>query len=340
MVKKKNNKKQELGIYYTPEVVVEFIFNILKTLKNKEDKETHRWQSRKPWAHFPAVIDPACGEGIFLKKAVESGFTGYHPKYRVPYIFGVDLDKSVVEKWEEISILGLFHGNRQAMRTHFYHQNGLENLPPRVLLYKTGGLRKYDAVVGNPPYGGIGVDISKEEHISLYNALRQFEIYHYRGKRGEKRASQMALVGDAVVGVSAIGKGSDISVKEATSVSIEILFIERFLQLCRPGGWIAIIIPDGILANSTYNYVRRFIAERTKILAIVSLPRKTFKQVGTTAKTSILFLQKARDKLLRDPKAWDYPVFLATINKVEKESFDIMVREFRSFIEKGILING
>ena len=338
-MKKQNNKKQELGIYYTPEVVVGFIFDILNILKDKEDKEIHRWQSRKPQSHYPSVIDPACGEGIFLKKAVESEFTGYHPKYKIPYIFGVDIDGTVVDRWEEISILNLFHGNRKAMKTHFYHQNGLEELPKRTLLYKKGGLKEYDAVVGNPPYGGIGVDISKKEHSGVYNALRQFEIYRYKGKRKKKGTSQMALVGEAVVGEAVVGIGLDLSIKEAKSIPIEILFVERFLQLCKPGGWIAIIIPDGILSNSTYHYVRQFIAERAKVLAIVSLPRETFKQVGTTAKTSILFLQKVKDKLLASEEDLDYPVFLASINNIEKKNFDIIVKNFKSFIEKGVLTN-
>ena len=80
MAKGENKKrKQDLGIFYTPQEVVDFIFDILNIWKNREDKETHRWQTRKPNAHYPSVIDPACGEGVFLKTAVTSGFTGYHP---------------------------------------------------------------------------------------------------------------------------------------------------------------------------------------------------------------------------------------------------------------------
>src|SRR3989344_5078908 len=105
MVKHQDKKrKQDLGIFYTPAEVVDFIFEILKIWKNKEDKETKRWQSHKPLAHYPSVIDPACGEGIFLKKAVESEFTGEDPRYKVPFVWGVDLDGTVVNQWEEISI--------------------------------------------------------------------------------------------------------------------------------------------------------------------------------------------------------------------------------------------
>ena len=139
------NRKQELGIYYTPEIVVAFIFDILNILKEKEDKASQRWESRKPTPHYPSVIDPAVGEGVFLKKALESGFT------KPQYVFGVDKDEHVVEQWEHINLLESF-GSQADLQNHFFHQNGLLPLDEdRVLPYKKGGLREFDAVVGNPP---------------------------------------------------------------------------------------------------------------------------------------------------------------------------------------------
>lgn len=330
----------ELGKYFTPPAVVDFIFDILNVLKNKEDKETHRWQSHKPRPHHPSVIDPACGEGIFLKRAVESSFTGEDTRFKAPYVWGIDIDESVVTQWENISILKMFHGGEEKMKNHFYHQNGLMPLKHKTLMYKKGvdDLQHFDTVVGNPPYGGIGVKISDKEHLPLFEALRQFEIFRYRKQKSSKGSPQLSLVGDAVVGEAIVAPSLKVTTKEAQSIPIEILFIERFLQLCKPGGWVAIIIPDGILANSTYDYVRRFIAERAKVLGIVSLPRGTFKEAGTSAKTSIMFLQKVKDKLLTGPNDLDYPVFLVSTNTIEKEYFDIIVKEFKSFVETRKLI--
>ncbi len=145
------NRKQEFGIYYTPQVVVSFIFDMLNILKKKDDEANHRWDSRKPTAHYPSVIDPAVGEGIFLKTAIESGFT------KPRYVFGVDIDEHVVEQWEAINLLKSF-GSRAELDNHFFHQDGLLPLnsrkPPP---YKKGGLKEFDAVVGNPPYGGCGL---------------------------------------------------------------------------------------------------------------------------------------------------------------------------------------
>ena len=60
-------RKQDLGIFYTRPEIVDFIYDILLVWKEKEDKEKKRWESHKP-KHYPSVIDPACGEGIFVKR--------------------------------------------------------------------------------------------------------------------------------------------------------------------------------------------------------------------------------------------------------------------------------
>jgi type I restriction enzyme M protein len=118
---------------------------------------------------------------------------------------------------------------------------------------------------------------------------------------------------------------SNITAKEAESIPIEALFIERFIQLCKDGGWISIIIPDGILSNSNMHYLREFIAENTKVEAIVSLPRDAFKHVGTSAKTSILFLKKQR---MIDH---NYPVFLAELNKMEGDGLKQISEQYKEF---------
>lgn len=75
--------------------------------------------------------------------------------------------------------------------------------------------------------------------------------------------------------------------------SIEILFLERFIQLVSPGGVIGIILPSGIFSNVPLEYVRQFITKQTSILGVVSLPRYIFNSSKkTSSKTCILFAQK------------------------------------------------
>jgi len=326
MKKEKNNKKkQDLGIYYTPEIVVDFIFDILNILKNKEDKEKKRWQSRKPQVHYPSVVDPACGEGIFLKKAVESGFT------KTDWVFGIDIDASVVKQWPKINLLKMFKGDKNKLKSHFFHQDGLGKIQWEQHKKEYYGKLKqedieneiFSTVVGNPPYGGLGVEEITPE---LEKALAEYEIWKIlASKKRNNNISSQGLFGTQIEGkLHKVIKG----------FAIEILFLERFIQLAKPGGWIAVIVPDGILANSTNHYVREFIARNTKVLGIISLPRDTFTHTGTNAKTSILFLEKLKEKVTK----LEYPVFLASINELISENLDIIAQEFKEFVFRGKLL--
>lgn len=327
MLEKK--RKQDLGIFYTRPEIVDFIYDILLVWKEKENKKKARWEAHKP-KHYPSVIDPACGEGIFLKKAIERNFT------KPDWVFGMDIDEEVVNKWPSISLLEAFGNDEAKLKAHFFHQNGLMPIDweqHKSLYY--GKLKKEDIkngqfnlVIGNPPYGGIGIDLSEHptaEAKNLLNSLGTFRIFAYKNNRrnnGEK--SENGLF-DNLVAETGATYYSGINPKQAESIPIEVLFIERFIQLCKDGGWIAIIIPDGILANSNMHYVRAFIAENTKVEAIVSLPRDAFKHVGTSAKTSILFLKKQKMENL------SYPVFLASLNKMEEKGLKIISEQYKEF---------
>lgn len=74
------------------------------------------------------------------------------------------------------------------------------------------------------------------------------------------------------------------------SQCLEVLFLELFLRLVKPGGRIAIILPDGPLSNGPFDYVRQWLLQRTQVEAIVGLPRRVFST--TTAKTSLLVARK------------------------------------------------
>ncbi len=93
------------------------------------------------------------------------------------------------------------------------------------------------------------------------------------------------------------------------SVSRDILFIERNLNFLKPGGRMAIVLPQGRFNNSSDKYIRDFIAERCRILAVVGLHGNTFKP-HTGTKASVLFVQKWDEKLC--PKVDDYNIFFAT----------------------------
>ena len=132
----------------------------------------------------------------------------------------------------------------------------------------------FDLVMANPPFAG---DI-KETRI-----LHQYDL----GFKGNGKAQ------------SKVGR--------------DILFIERNLSFLKPGGRMAVVLPQGRFNNTTDQYIRDYIAERARIVAVIGLHGNTFKP-HTGTKTSVLFVQKWNDDSTLGPlcpKVDDYPVFFA-----------------------------
>ena len=72
----------------------------------------------------------------------------------------------------------------------------------------------------------------------------------------------------------------------------DILFLEQCLQLLRPGGRMAVVLPDGLLQNVSSGYVRAWLRANAEILGVVSIPQEAFVPYGTGIKTSLLLLRK------------------------------------------------
>ena len=108
----------------------------------------------------------------------------------------------------------------------------------------------------------------------------------------------------------------------------EVLFIEQCYNFLKPGGYLAIVIPDGILTNGSMQYIRDWIDEKYRITAVVSLPKSAFSATGAGIKSSILFLKKrSREETeniieiktnLQD-KLWEKPEYKVQIRKLEAE---------------------
>ena len=80
---------------------------------------------------------------------------------------------------------------------------------------------------------------------------------------------------------------------------VETISESIYKYLNEENGYLAIVIPDGILTNATSQYVRDWIVEHFKILAVVSLPQHTFSHVRAGVKSSVLFLKKHPRELTR-----------------------------------------
>ncbi|MCI6086545.1 MAG: N-6 DNA methylase [Selenomonas sp.] len=118
--------------------------------------------------------------------------------------------------------------------------------------------------------------------------------------------------------------------KQQKKVGRDILFIERNLDFLKPGGRMAIVLPQGRFNNASDAYIRQYILKRCRLLGVIGLHGNVFKP-HTGTKTSVLLVQKWTDKTCgypdicprpakNDDGTLDYPVFFATMQLPSKDN--------------------
>lgn len=81
-------------------------------------------------------------------------------------------------------------------------------------------------------------------------------------------------------------------ISDRPSQSTEVLFIEQGEKYLAAGGYLAIVVPDGVSTNSSMQYVRDYISETFRIVAVISMPQTAFSANGAGVKSSVMFLKK------------------------------------------------
>ncbi|MDE2591136.1 MAG: N-6 DNA methylase, partial [Patescibacteria group bacterium] len=129
--------------------------------------------------------------------------------------------------------------------------------------------------------------------------------------------------------------------KDRKNQKTEILFIERCINFVKKGeGRIGIVLPDGILTNSSSQYVRDLIMRECQILAIVSIPSFAFAHYGAGVKSSLVFLRRKED----NEKLDNYPIFMAIAEHIgydatgrtdQLNDLDPIQKEYRKFKNKN-----
>ncbi len=209
------------------------------------------------------VKDPACGSADFLM-ATHRMRAGR--KQLVTSIFGVDNTETALQVGELNKVL---HGTT-AIDLHL--GDSLEDIDS-VINVDNKGRGKYDAIVCNPPFGK---SITEKRPMVLAKFDLAQEWRHSLKDGGWEPTGKVRKTQQ---------KG--------------ILFLEACIRMAKPGGRIAIILPNGYLGNRGPQYVvlRNYLLRQCRIAAIVSFPRFTFKQSGADVSASLLVLEK-RDKPL------------------------------------------
>ncbi len=159
---------------------------------------------------------------------------------------------------------------------------------------------RFDLVLTNPPFGSnVGEDQrvggSEETRVPTDEAYltRCRERYGSEWEENHQRLLQAAEEtndkgqgkGKPILDMFEIGKGKN-------NRPTELIFVERCLNLLRPGGRMGIVLPDGNLNNPSLAWLRRWAEGKAKLLAVVSLPEETFRSSNATVKASLVFLHK------------------------------------------------
>lgn len=179
----------------------------------------------------------------------------------------------------------------------------------------------FDIVMANPPFAG---DVKESRILAKYDLSRSVSLEKLKNApqgatiaKGEPTFPEALANSDETVYQMADGTFRKTKLKQASNMSRDVLFVERNIDFLKPGGRMAIVLPQGRFNNSSDKALREYIADRCRILAVVGLHGNVFKP-HTGTKTSVLFVQKWDDVLC--PKVEDYNIFFATMQEPSKDN--------------------
>ena len=299
----------ELGQFFTPRTIVDFMVSVLDPQEGEY------------------VCDPCCGSGGFLIRAFEyvrehienevevrkedvkkSLFTDDYSK--LPKKEQEKIDQKVIDAFNKMNYeldinnpmgrlrslsFDCIYGTdanprmaRTAKMNMIMHGDGHGGVHHHDGLLNVNGIweGRFDVILTNPPFGA---RIDKELKITEADRFTDIEKIKAYEKRYGKENYDNALkqvndhIDQPILDLFQIGKFSGLT---------EVLFIERCLNLLKPGGRMGIVLPEGVLNNTNLQKVRDFVESKAKILLIVSIPQDVFMAAGATVKPSLLFFKK------------------------------------------------
>ncbi len=265
------------GQYFTPRPIVQFTTDVL------------------PIKNDSFVLDTSCGSGGFLLYALNK------VRRQADELYPKPRNNKQYEKWKaywhdfaERNLYGIEINeqiSRAAKMNMIIHDDGHTNVITSDGLISTSDIEKitkntgfkynhFDFIITNPPFGST-IRSSEKSYLAGYDfGKKEPDWLDVKGrKESERRENQ----------------------------NTEILFIEQCHRFLREGGYLAIVLPDGILTNSSLQYVRDGIEDKFRIVAVVSMPQSAFTATGAGVKSSVLFLKKhpsGHTDYLRNKKAF------------------------------------
>jgi len=314
-----SNFRGEFGQYFTPRQIVKFIVEVL------------------PITHKDKVLDTSCGSGGFLlyaldkirKQADNMAEEGYFEKDSKEYfdywhdfaqnkLFGIEISDKI-SRTAKMNMIIHDDGHTNVINCdglldieNKKHQDGeseeernaIDAFNKKTIESQTTNKNfkpnSFDYIITNPPFGS---SVKATEHAYMKNYRMSIKQTEWLDELiTEKRTSSVRA-----------------------SQNTEVLFIEQCWRFLKPHGILAIVIPDGILTNSSSQYVRTEIEEKFRIIAIVSLPQFAFMANGAGVKSSVMFLRKysseETDNIIKTKQRIQTSIWNAPTAKSEIEGY-------------------
>lgn len=255
----------DFGQFFTPKPIVEFIVTAIGVNKD--------WK----------ILDTSCGSGGFLLHALKAvrddaneifsdeigsaSWRDYWHVFAEKHLFGIEINEQI-SRVAKMNMIIHDDGHTNIITNDGLKNNRTLEIENRNLNFQDG---TFDLIMTNPPFGST----IKADEVGYY---KEYELF-------EKNLG-FTEIKDRIA-------DDNNKNKWRASQSTEVLFLERcYKYLNEENGYLAIVVPDGILTNSSSQYVRDWLIEKFRILAVVSLPQHTFAHVKAGVKSSILFLKK------------------------------------------------
>lgn len=298
----------ELGQFFTPRTIVDFMVEVLDPQESE------------------IMCDPCCGSGGFLIKAfeyvrskIENEIHVAKEKIKDQYYDDVyenlsDSKKELIDdkvtnlfsklnaeldinnaksRIRELSYDCIFgtdanpRMSRTAKMNMIMHGDGHGGVHHNDGLLNVNGIfeNRFDVILTNPPFGSRVEKTLKITEADKYTDTDR--ITKYQKRYGTAYDNALKQVNDNIDKPLL-----DLYKTGSMSTLTEVLFIERCINLLKPGGRMGIVLPEGVLNNTNLQKIRDFVESRAKILLITSIPQDVFIASGATVKPSLLFFKK------------------------------------------------
>ncbi len=283
-----NDERKRLGQFYTPDFVVDYLLDLMDFKKSSK------------------LLDPSCGSGAFLHQAVRrfKDDTSVNSADIIENnIYGIDINPFACQLTTMNLLLSTLDSKKKPKKINILTADSLldkkiagaelfdngefgpeskRNVKALSTYLEHSG--QFDIIVGNPPYRCFGLRSNK----ALKNVYQDYVRRRWSGSAEYK-------------------------------ISYYPLFIERSIDLLKPGGRLAFILPDSFLVGMYFSKVRRKILDTCKIVEIVLCQKNFWEDAEVGFPTMIVLEREEVDLKRRNHKV--QVKFAASENNIKSRKF-------------------